>query len=119
MGTDDTKDPPTGKNTPKEGDSSRSGQGAKDTPNPTIIDNAAIKIPIKEVINLYQQKVFRMSDSSLVSECMIFLHMLESNKLSKENKTRAETLFKAASERKSLEANRDDFLIALRVLRHL
>ncbi len=71
------------------------------------------------VVSLYERKVNNMSDGALISECMIFLHALENNALTPENKHRALILFKAASERKGLETSRNDFLIALRVLRHL
>lgn len=106
MGTSDSKDPP-GTNTPKE----RDGEAVNGTPKEE-------KDPAP-VVNLYEERVARMADQVLMSECMMHLHMLENNKLSPDHKHRAMVLFKAASERKAFEAMRDDFLIALRVLRHL
>ena len=116
MGTSDSKDPPS-TDTPKEGNSEAiNGTLKEETPAAIVAPVLSLPAP---VVNLYEQKAARMGDAVLMSECMMYLHMLENNKLSPDHKHRAMILFKTASERKAFEAMRDDFLIALRVLRHL
>lgn len=71
------------------------------------------------VTALYEEKVKRMSDMMLISECMIHLKVLESSMLTPEHKYRATILFTEASVRDTLSISRDDFLTALKVLKYL
>lgn len=71
------------------------------------------------MINLYEVKAARMLDATLLQECTLHLLALEQNLLSREHIARAVILFTEAVSRDSLAPGRDDFNVALRVLKHL
>lgn len=76
------------------------------------------------MLDLYLEKIKRMSDEGLMRECEHHGRVMEKaalsvNLMSASEKFRATTAFTEASKREGLASDRDMMLVALRVLRLL
>jgi|DEB19_MinimDraft_2_1074335.scaffolds.fasta_scaffold05752_5 hypothetical protein len=70
-------------------------------------------------LNFLNHKISKLSDEELVNECIKLLRKMESNTLTSKDKELAPIFFTKATERDTLEFVRNDFLIALKVLKYL
>lgn len=77
------------------------------------------KIQMSEPLNFLNHKINKLSDEDLVDECIKLLKKMESNQLTPKDKELATIFFTKAVERDTLEFVRNDFLIALKVLKYL
>ncbi len=72
-----------------------------------------------KVTNLFNFKIKKISNEELVNECLMHLRFVEMGLLTPEHKTRALQLFEEATSRPQLDYIKNDFLVAIRVLKHL
>jgi hypothetical protein len=71
------------------------------------------------IVNLFDHKIKRINDETLIQECLMHLRFVELGLLTQDHKTRAEQLFKEAITRPALEYIKHDFMVALKVLKFL
>lgn len=67
--------------------------------------------------NLYDEKLYRLSDEDLMAEAAMHGKIMERGWLTKEEKIRAIACFTLASQRETLIDEREVLLTALRVMR--
>ena len=73
----------------------------------------------QKVVSLFDRKLKKISDEELISECLLHLRFVESGLLTPSHKAMATLYFTEATVRPSLEYIKNDFLVALKVLKLL